>query len=62
MSAYAKVDFRLGILSILWRAIWHGFDFLKVLFAVVVIREELKQQLTHSLPNWSGCKVLRKLV
>lgn len=42
MSAYAKVVFCLGILSILWRVIWHGFDFAKVLFTVSVIGEELK--------------------
>lgn len=42
MSAYARVDFCLGILSILWRVIRHGFDFVRVLFTVSVFGEELK--------------------
>lgn len=62
MSACAEVGFCLGVPSILWRVIWHGFDFVEVLFTVSVIVEDLKGQPTHSLLNWSGSQVLHELI
>lgn len=56
------MGFCLGVPSVLWRVIRHGFDIVEVQFTGSVIVDDLNRQLTHLLLNWSGSKILHELI